>query len=413
MTPKSNKKAEDTQKKHHSILIVDDEPSNLQVLSQILHPLYQIKVAQSGEDALKIIFEQSKPDLILLDIMMPGMDGYAAIETIKSKKETASIPVIFITALSEDLDESRGLDQGAVDYIKKPIKPAIVLARVRTQLELMDARENLQSLVDERTKELKEANYLLKKSFIETVKSFSLLLETKDKFLAGHSRRVAEFSRKIAMELKLDQKDIDDIFLAGLLSRVGEITLPDKLIEKPFNLLEKDDRDDVINAIIGARRLFTNIPSLHEVGHIIECQFENFDGSGYKGLATDQIPIGSRILTMCRDYDLLHVGRMSSKTYSSSAALNYLKKRTGKYYDPKVFEYFTHVLGANSNKYIESVREIGLADLVPGMFIVNARFGQQIYVRNLEATNEIIDGLEDLQHQLHLSPVITVKLKNG
>lgn len=287
------------------------------------------------------------------------------------------------------------------------------MSRVKTHLELKASRENLQGLVDERTRELNNSNYLLKKSFVETVKSFSLLLETKDKFLAGHSRRVAEFSRKVAMEMKLDQKNIDDVFLAGLLSRIGAITLPDKLIEQPFNLLDTEGRETVINNILDARRLFINIPSLQEVGHIIECQFENFDGSGVpKALAKGKIPIGTRILTMCRDYDLLHVGRMSSRVYSSSGALDYIKKRTGKYYDPAVLEAFTHVLGANANKYIEAVREIGLADLTAGMFIVEARFDGQIYVRNLEATNEIIDGLEDLQHQLHQSPVITVKLKN-
>jgi len=144
-------------KDRQTILVVDDTSENIDVLSAVLRPEYKVKVALTGERALKIMAGDSMPDMVLLDIMMPEMDGYEVCRLLKSNPLTSSIPVIFITAKSQDEDEKKGLELGAEDYITKPINPAIVLARVRTHLALYDQNRALEHKVEARTRELQDA----------------------------------------------------------------------------------------------------------------------------------------------------------------------------------------------------------------------------------------------------------------
>jgi putative two-component system response regulator len=393
-----------------TILVIDDEPVILKTLSMALQNTYRIRALKSGKQAVQACKVDPRPDLVLLDIMMPEINGYEVLRQLKNDEECKDIPVIYVTARSDELDEKKGLDLGAVDYITKPIQPAIVLARVRTHIELKLARMHLEELVERRTKKLQDANRELKNTFLEIVKSFTFLIEQRDAALAGHSRRVAEKSRQVAVAMGITEQEVDDVFLAGLLSRIGTITLPDKMLAMPMHHLDKEERKDLIDHIIGAKILFLKIQTLKNVGLLIENQYEYFGGSGLpKGLVGEAIPLGARILAVVRDFDLLREGKLGHKEYSHYSAIEYIRRNSGNYYDPEVVKAYTTLFGHAGIPYTENLLEIGLADLVAGMDIVEVRLGDRVYVRNLEANEHIIEELLELQHEARESCHIIVK----
>ena len=397
----------------HSILIVDDEPVNIKVLIDVLQGDYQIKAANNGLQALNIARSKPRPDLILLDIMMPDMDGYSVLKELKKSRATSYIPVIFVTALSEELNEQKGLELGAVDYITKPVKPAIVLSRVKTHLTLYSAKKELAIKVAEKTRELNDAYQEMKNTFLETVKSFSFLLENKDESLAGHSRRVALSARRMANDLGLSGHEVDDVFMAGLLSRIGTITLSDTFLNKPFFNLSRYDREIMIEKIVNARLLFIHINTLKNAGHMIEHQFEHYDGSGLPGgLKGDKIPIGARILAIARDFDLLMEGKYFEKIYSVREALAHLERKKNAYYDPQIVQsakkLYSHIKDPNKRPIIE----VSLGEVTEGMELVEVKIGKQLFVRNMEATQDMIDTLYDIQKTTSHSCSIKVRMRN-
>ncbi len=252
----------------HVILIVDDQPENLAVLASLLNPHYSVRAARSGEQALRAAAMTPLPDLILLDIMMPGMSGFDVLAKLREESKLRDIPVIFITALSAEDDEQKGLDQGAVDYISKPINPGIVLSRVRTQLELKQARDTLtqhkvmlESEVAERTKALKQtldrledAHEQLKKTHFSTLMAIGELAELRGSHLGEHCRRVADISRQVAFRMRIAANEAQDIFIAALLHDVGKIGFSDQLLDKPVSLMNSDGKPNKAwqSALVGA-----------------------------------------------------------------------------------------------------------------------------------------------------------------
>jgi putative two-component system response regulator len=184
---------DDTNKQ--KILIVDDTPENIQILMETLKDDYKIVAAINGEKALKMAEMVPLPDIILLDIMMPGMDGYEVCNRLKNNEKTKNIPVVFITALSEEEDEAKGLALGAVDYIAKPINPELVKARVRNHLELKDYRDHLEKLVGERTREV-----ILTQAIM--IESLATLAEYRDPETGGHIKRTQNYVKALAQHLK-------------------------------------------------------------------------------------------------------------------------------------------------------------------------------------------------------------------
>jgi putative two-component system response regulator len=362
---------ETTQKSAQVILIVDDQPENLALLAGVLNPLYTVRAARSGEQALRAASLTPPPDLVLLDIMMPGMGGFEVLAKMRENPALREIPVIFVTALSNETDEQQGLDLGAVDYIAKPINPGILLTRVRTQLELKQARDilskqnlMLESAVAERTLALKQAleslkgaHEQLKKTQFATLMAISELAELRGGSIGEHCRRVADLSRQVALKMGMPSGEAQDVFIAALLHDVGKIGFSDNLLVKPVSQMNADEvklyrRHSVIGAEIVGK-----IGALAGIAELIRLHHELFDGTGFPdGLVGLHIPLGARIIGPISDYEAMKSGGLTIKSMTAKASCQYLSEHRGSRYDPSVIDALEPILVALGKFEIEEIK---------------------------------------------------------
>ena len=237
-----------------TILIVDDSQDNLNVLNRILQDKYFIAQALSGTSALEKAQTLPHPDIILLDIMMPDMDGFEVLQKLKENKDTSNIPIIFVSALTDTGDEARGLELGAVDYIPKPYSVPVVRARVKTHLELNEFQNNLKNDVEERSMELNltlehlqkaytELNQIhnqVRSSWIETIYRLTLAAEYKDVETEDHIKRVGLYTRELAAAMGMDQEFVETIYYSSPIHDIGKVGIPDKILLKPGNLTPEE-----------------------------------------------------------------------------------------------------------------------------------------------------------------------------
>lgn len=330
------------------ILIVDDETFYIDVLVSLLQDEYQIVVAKDGETALKRINEQVLPDLVLLDILMPGIDGYEVCRQIQQITSPHSIPVIFLTVKSEVEDEIRGFDLGAVDYISKPFSPPIVKARVRTHLQLSQKRHMLEMAVSERTEEIARTRDV-------AIFCMASLAETRHNETGKHIQRTQSYVKALAMELqhhprfkaKLDDRSIELLYRAAPLHDIGKIGVPDRVLLKPGKLDEeewtemKKHAEYGLNAIESAERELGNTPLLDVAKDIAFTHHERWDGKGYpSGLAGDDIPISGRLMALADVYDALISKRVYKEAFSHEQAVNIIKDNRSTQFDPDVVDAF-------------------------------------------------------------------------
>ncbi|MFH0726350.1 MAG: HD domain-containing phosphohydrolase [Pseudomonadota bacterium] len=314
------------------VLIVDDNPANLDVLVDTLRLDYRLAVAKSGTRAIAFT-ESHPPDLILLDIMMPEMNGYDVCERLKSSPKTLGIPVIFITAMNEPEQISRGFKVGAVDYITKPFHATEVLARVRTHLSIMEMREtlNVQNLLLE--ERVKEKTAALEEMLNATIRTMAMAVEIRDPYTAGHQIRVAALACAIAKKMGLSGRSIDTIHYAGLLHDLGKIRIPAAIINRPGKLLQVER--DVINIHpqVGYD-LLKNIPFPWPIAEIVYQHHEKLDGSGYpRGLSGDEILMEARIIGVADLVEAESSHRPYRPTMGIDAALEEILKHRGTRYD--------------------------------------------------------------------------------
>ncbi|MFH1134525.1 MAG: two-component system response regulator [Pseudomonadota bacterium] len=340
------------------ILIVDDTPENIDVLGAILKPHYKRSVALSGEKALQIANSKNPPDLILLDIMMPEMDGYEVCRRLKANEATRDIPVIFVTAKSEVEDETKGFEVGGVDYIVKPISPPIVLARVRTHLELTQARkflknqnEILEQKVRERTRELALTQDV-------TILSLASLAETRDNETGGHIRRTQNYIKALAEQLMtnpkyqavLDEQSVEIIYKSAPLHDVGKVGVPDRILLKAGKLTDEEfaemkkhaalGRDAILNAEkgFGEHAVSSFLRFAREISHT---HHEKWDGTGYPhGLAGEEIPLAGRLMAVADVYDALISRRVYKQPFSHDKAAGIIIEGRGAHFDPDVVDAF-------------------------------------------------------------------------
>ncbi|WP_440875909.1 HD domain-containing phosphohydrolase [Thalassotalea sp. PLHSN55] len=317
-----------------TILVVDDFPENVNILTKILKDDYRVKAAIDGESAIKIA-KTSPPDLILLDIMMPGMDGYQVCKILKLDPVTKHIPVIFVSAKNDVEDEAIGFDCGAVDYITKPVRSVLVKKRVRLHLNLFDQKRHLAHEVSERTHELD-------KSRLDIVNRLGMAAEYKDNETGLHVKRMSIYSKIIALTLGFSDQDAELLQQAAPMHDIGKIGIPDHILLKPGKF-EPDEWDIMKTHVnIGGEILKgSESPLLQWAWTIAMTHHEKWDGTGYpNNLSADKIPLIGRIVAVADVFDALTSSRPYKKAWAVDDAANLIKEESGKQFDPDVVNAF-------------------------------------------------------------------------
>ena len=341
------------------ILVVDDTPDNLTLMAELLQDRYAIKVANNGERALRVAAGTPPPDLILLDIMMPDMDGLEVARRLRADPATRDIPFIFLTARSQIEDERQGFELGAVDYITKPVSPPILLARVHTHLTLKAAKDflkdqnaYLESEVQRRTQEV---------SMIQdvTIMAMASLAETRDNETGNHIRRTQNYVRILARQLQghprfaafLSDANIELLYKSAPLHDIGKVGIPDRILLKPGKLTPEEfeimkthttlGRDAILHAEV---RLNSPNTFLRFARDIAYAHQEKWDGSGYPlGLRGDEIPVAARLMAVADVYYALISRRVYKPPFPHEQAVQIISEGRGKHFDPDMVDAFLQV----------------------------------------------------------------------
>jgi len=358
-----------TTKERPTILVVDDTPDNLAVVGGILDGEYRVRVANSGERALKVASSEPRPELILLDIMMPGMDGYQTLEQLRANPASRDIPVIFVTAMDADNDEAVGLQMGAVDYVTKPIKPAILLARIRTQLELKASRDHLA-----RQNEILEARVTRRTREVELIKDVGMhalatLAEKRDNETGNHLLRTRGYIEVLMADLaehpgfagQLAPAQQILIAKAAPLHDIGKVGIPDCILLKPGRLTAEefeimkthasigaDALDEAINRVLGDRAKHQptdnerySLSFLEVAREIAGGHHEKWDGSGYPaGLCGAEIPVSARLMALADVFDALICKRHYKEAFPLEKTIEIIKAGRGQHFDPRIVDCF-------------------------------------------------------------------------
>jgi putative two-component system response regulator len=339
-----------------TILIVDDTPENLTLLSELLKLLYRVKAARTGEKALQICLGDDPPDLILLDVMMPGMSGFEVCRRLREQPRTRDIPVIFITSQSAADDEIHGLELGAVDYLTKPINPPVVLMRVDNQLRvkaaadfLRDHNQFLEQEVQRRTQELAAIQDV-------TIIAMASLAETRDNETGNHIRRTQHYVAALAEHLRghprfaaeLDEETCRLLYKSAPLHDIGKVGIPDYILLKPGRLTSEEFEIMKTHAALGLdalekaeQRLGMDVPFLRLAKQIAYGHHERWDGSGYpQGLAGEAIPVAARLMALADVYDALISQRIYKRGMPHAEAVQLIAGQRGQHFDPDIVDAF-------------------------------------------------------------------------
>lgn len=316
------------------ILVIDDDAANLRMASRILSGEdMRISCLKSGADAMKFL-QENRPDLILLDVHMPGMDGFETCAAVRENKETADIPIIFLTADDESDTETKGLKAGAMDFLKKPFVPEVLLLRVRHTLDLIRLQTDLSHEVEKKTQEVMAQHEKLEKMSVQIVTALSGAIDAKDTYTNGHSTRVAEYSREIARRAGFSEKEQDDIYMIGLLHDVGKIGVPDAIINKPAKLTDEEYAVIKQHPIMGAE-ILKNITELPNLRTGARWHHERYDGKGYPdGISGEEIPWEARIIAIADAYDAMSSRRSYRDVLSQAQVRSEVEKGKGTQFDP-------------------------------------------------------------------------------
>ena len=325
-----------------SILVVDDSQENIDVLKGILSDYYTVRVATGGRLALKAVFSQKPPDLILLDVMMPEMDGYEVCRLLKADERTQYIPIIFVTAKSEVRDEAYGFSIGAEDYLTKPVSAPIVLARVRTHLELYDRSRHLEGLIRERTADLLVKSQELEETRLEITRCLGRAAEYRDNETGMHVIRLSFYVRLLAIKVGLTDIEADQMMSASIMHDIGKIGIPDNVLLKPGKLTPEEFEIIKNHARIGAEIIGEHKSELLKMSRVTALtHHEKWNGRGYpNGLKGEEIPLAGRLTAIADIFDALTSVRPYKKAWSVDEALDWIKKESGEVLDPNLAHMF-------------------------------------------------------------------------
>jgi len=342
-----------------TILIVDDTQTNVHTLIDLLDDKYDILASLDGESALEIIDEEDSIDLILLDIMMPNMDGFDVCKKIKENLKTKNIPVIFITAKTDDDSIETAYDLGGVDYITKPFRAREVLSRISNHLALSEQSHHLEQMVKEKTQELQDINKEIAETQKEVVFTMGTIGERRSKETGNHVKRVALYSELLALHYGLCEKESNLLKEASPMHDIGKVAIADSILNKPAKLTAEEFNIMKEHAVLGHEMLKHSTRPLLKTAAIVAIQHhEKWDGTGYpKGLKGEEIHIYGRITALADVFDALGSDRVYKSSWSDDKIFNLFKKERGKHFDPKLIDIFF--------KYIDEFLQIrdSLADI--------------------------------------------------
>ena len=333
------------------VLIVDDAPENLRILSESLRGDYTIMFAKNGRDALRLAAGDPTPDLILLDVIMPGMNGYEVCRRLKGSQRTRDIPVMFITAQNEEVDEAEGLSLGAQDYIKKPFQAPLVRRRVANQLEFKRHRDHLKELVDERTRQLALTQEA-------TIHAMAKLAEWRDPETGAHIKRTQNYVRALAEYMaslpkyaeQLNADAIYWLYLSAPLHDVGKVAIADAVLQKPGPLTDEEYEAMKEHTVRGravlasAEQVLGGNSFLRVASDIAHCHHERWDGMGYpRGLKGGESPLSARLMSVADVYDALRSHRVYKPPMSHDMAAKIILAGRGTQFDPDVVDAFAAI----------------------------------------------------------------------
>ncbi|MDD5295704.1 MAG: response regulator [Rhodocyclaceae bacterium] len=349
------------------IVIADDQPENLFILEELLHDSYRVQALDDGRQVLAFMQAGNRPDLLLLDVVMPGADGFEVCRRVKADPATRDIPVIFITSLESDTDEEYGLSLGAEDFVHKPFSPAVVMARVRNHLalahanrELRGKNEDLERLVEERTREIVRRGQQIIAAQGATIGAFCALAEVRDGETGNHIRRTQHYMGILADKLRthprfssfLDEETIQLMFKCAPLHDIGKVAIPDSILQKPGRFTPEEWAIMQRHAQYGRDAIARAADELHgEEGaflrHAMEIasgHHERWDGSGYPlGLAGEAIPISARLMAVADVYDALISRRVYKRPFSHEEAVAMIAAGRASHFDPDIVDAFLEV----------------------------------------------------------------------
>jgi putative two-component system response regulator len=340
-----------------TLLVVDDTPANLSLMAGLLHQEYRVKLANSGDRALDLA-QREPPDLVLLDVMMPGMDGYTVCRLLKNDPRTRDVPVIFVTAMSQPEDETRGFECGAVDFIHKPISPPIVRARVRTHLQLKTWQDSLRRRSTGLELQLRQRLEEVERLRDTTLFVMVSLAEFRDEDTGNHVKRTQEYVRALAEYLAehpecmpgrtepLDPSTIELIAKSAPLHDIGKVAIPDHILLKPGPLTEAEFAEMRKHPLHGwemlrraAQRMGGEQGFLSYAMQIARHHHERWDGSGYPDrLAATAIPLSARLMAVADVYDALISRRPYKEPYPHADAVQRIVAEAGRHFDPHIVQ---------------------------------------------------------------------------
>ena len=339
-----------------TVLVIDDAPDNLTLMSGLLKDRYKVKVANHGKLGLKVALAAPPPDLILLDIMMPDLDGYEVCRRLKSNPASRAIPVIFLSAKTDVQDEEKGLLLGAVDYISKPISPSLMLARVATQIALHAKTESVR--VDSTVRDQEQARQIADLSAAQdvTILAMTSLAETRDSDTGNHIRRIQHYVQALAQSLKdhprfadqLGPQAISLLFKSAPLHDIGKFGIPDRILLKPSSLSPEEFEIMKTHTTLGfeaieqaEKALGLQAPLLRTAKEIVLSHQEKWDGSGYpQGLKGDEVPMSARLMAVADVYDALISQRVYKAALPHDRAVQIVFQGRGSHFDPDMVDAF-------------------------------------------------------------------------
>lgn len=318
-----------------TVLIVDDAPENIDILCETLKDDYKLKIALNGKEALAIVLSTEPPDIVLMDVMMPHMNGYEACKTMKDDLRVRNIPVIFVTAQGEEQDEMLGFEVGAVDYITKPISPTIVKARLKTHLALHNQNMALEERVIKRTNALYATR-------LEIIHRLGIAAEYRDNETGMHITRMSKYCHVLALGMQFNEIEANLLLSAAPMHDVGKIGIPDTILNKPGKLTSEEWGIMMTHTTVGAEIIGDHDYDLMNIAKSIALtHHEKWNGSGYPyGLSEEDIPIEGRIVAIADVFDALTSERPYKSAWETDRAYNLILEERGEHFDPTVVDVF-------------------------------------------------------------------------